>query len=130
MHLSCKMHFCIIQIYTSIIVMHFNSLFILCVSRWQRKIGDGSCGIEMTIGGVGSKDGVFTPARMAWQTTFPHPCPLGFVRPHSPSKTLLCVNLPHLAPHQLQFFISKICFININILKITIKFITSNQTIF
>lgn len=70
-----------------------------------------------------------SPPRMAGKTSLPHSSPLGPHGTHSLYKTLLCVNLSHLAPHLLHFF-NKKCFINMNIQEITIKSITLNQTTF
>ena len=59
------------------------------------------------------------------------PTPWGFMGPTPQTQllVLICHTPPH--PYILQFFfLHKTYFININVLDITIKFITSNQTNF
>ena len=67
--------------------------------------------------------------RMTRKTTLSHSRPLGPYGTCLVYKTLLCINLSHLASHLLHFF-NKKCFINMNIQEITIKSITLNQTTF
>ena len=79
----------------------------------------------MAMGQNGMKDGVFAPAPHDGENFLPHPCPLG---PHEapPCKTLLLINLST----TIIIVFNKTCFISKNILKITNKFILSNQTNF
>ena len=90
-------------------------------------------------GGAGPKDRIFVPASHDFVLPHPYPVlhdgenfltpsqPLGAPRnPAPPHKTLLFVNFPY---NQYNFF-NETYFINENILKITTKFIPSNQTNF
>ena len=87
-------------------------------------------------GGAGLKDGVFAPA--PYDFVLLHPCPtphdeenfltpsLPFGAPRNPAplrKTLLLINLPT----TITIVFNKIYFVNKNILKITNKFIPSNE---
>ena len=91
------------------------------------------------MGQVGPKDGVFTPVPYGFILPHPRFTPhdgenfltlsplLGASQSLAPSrKTLLFVNLST----TITIVFNKICFINKNILKITNKFILSNQTNF
>ena len=91
------------------------------------------------MGRVGPKDGIFTPVPYGFILPHPRSTPhdgencltlsplLGASQSLAPSrKTLLLVNLST----TITIVFNKICFINKNILKITNKFILSNQTNF
>ena len=69
---------------------------------------------------------ILAPPCMMKETSLHHPCPLGLAGPTPPCKILLYVNFPH----NYYIFFNKTCFININIFRITTKFITPNKTNF